>query len=151
MLPFGDVAQAEVVEHLIPSPGRFHPLHKKATESLKSWFPDCPNEQFEYKMSLGYCSSIAPANRLPPVAEFDVQLGCLHGADEHEDEASPSADDLDHPSLPDGGEDGVLFSTAVGDVPENIASHAAFARRPVNWPRRVGQASRGAICFEWHH
>jgi len=78
-----------------------------------------------------------------------VKLCRLEDADEHEGIASPSANDLDQPSLPHGREDGVLFSTAVADIPEDIASHTAFARRVVNRPRRVGQASRSAICGKW--
>lgn len=78
-----------------------------------------------------------------------MQLRCLENTDEHEDIASPSANDLDHPSLPLRRKDGVLFSVAVTDVPEDVASRTALTwHRGSCRPRRVGQASRGASSRE---
>jgi len=67
-----------------------------------------------------------------------VELCGLEDADEHENVASPRADALDGPARSYRWEDGVLTSSAIADVPEDVAARGrASPLIPVR-PSRVG-------------
>jgi len=76
-----------------------------------------------------------------------VKLGGLKDADEHEDVASPSAEDLDHPALPHSGEDGIVTSSAIGNVPEDIATRGGAGPSLPVTPRRISEVSRCAARY----
>lgn len=74
-----------------------------------------------------------------------MQVRGLEDTDKHEGVASPGADDLDSPALPDSREDSIVFATAITDVPENVAACIALSDF-ILCPRREGQA-RGRACI----
>jgi len=64
----------------------------------------------------------ASANSPPFPCKLLVKLCCLEDTDEHEKVAAPSAQNLDGPTLPHRGKDGVLPTGAIAFVPEDIAT-----------------------------
>jgi len=89
----------------------------------------------------------ASANRPPFSCKLLVKLCSLKDTDEHEKVAAPSGANLDDPTLPHCGKDGVLPASAVAFVPEDIATitvrTSALTVRIVCrciWPRWEGKA-----------
>jgi hypothetical protein len=51
-----------------------------------------------------------------------MQGGGLENPNEHEDEATPRAEDLDAPSLPLRGKESIITARAISDVPKDVAA-----------------------------
>jgi len=106
--------------------------------------PSCLSRKDGAARRLHRDSTVAPPDPPPLVDELEMKLGCLEDTDEHENVASPSADDLDHPALPDRRKDRVLTSRAIADVPENIPTRGGASPCFPVAPRRIGISSNFA-------
>mmetsp|Transcript_21260 Transcript_21260/g.51402 ORF Transcript_21260/g.51402 Transcript_21260/m.51402 type:complete len:279 (+) Transcript_21260:342-1178(+) len=86
------------------------------------------------------------ANLPPALSQLHVKLRGLEHSEEHKDVTTPGADDLNHPSLPHGGEQRVILALAIGFIPEDVTPRGAALTHVVTVGRvRVagGCTSRG--------
>jgi hypothetical protein len=131
------------------------PPLRKSCDDLRKTVTTLPRFTSGLCKSPHYANALrgaATANSPPFSCKLLVKLCCLEDTDEHEKVAAPSGANLDDPTLPHRGKDGVLPTGAVAFVPEDIATitirTVALTVRIVCrciWPRWEGKACWGAV------